>query len=144
MLKKIPQTDHLVLCPNEEPPPAELPGRLLFQDLAEGTVYQVRSRRGQASIVVLRDGAPRAFDARCPHMGADLTKATCVGADNRIQCPWHGYRFGGDTGVIVENPNEEAMKVIRIASPNFDQDLKPPFKLRDYDVEVVDGWVYVK
>ena len=144
MLKNSLEGKPPLLCPNEEPPPADLPSRLTIGDLKEGVVYPIQTARGQSAIVVLRDGVLRAFDARCPHMGADLTKAVCVGPDNRISCPWHGYRFSSTSGVIVENPNEAAMKVVRVLSPNFDPDLKPPFKLRDYEVEVIAGSVYVK
>ena len=144
MLKKSPDGKRMVLCPNEEPPPAELPACLLMSELGEGVVYPVQTERGPPALVVLRNGVPQAFDAKCPHMGADLTKAACVGSDNLISCPWHGYRFSTETGVIVENPNEAAMRVVRVASLNFDPDLKPPFKLRDCEVEVRDGSIYVK
>lgn len=144
MLKSVPGGKRPVLCPNAEPQPTELPAHLSLSSLREGVVYSVRTEHGPPAIVVLRSGVPFAFEAKCPHMGADLTQATCVGPDNRISCPWHGYRFNAETGVVVENPNEAAMRVVRVASPNFDPDLKPPFKLRDCAIEIRDGLVYVK
>ncbi len=41
-----------------------------------------------------RNGSPVAMDARCWHMGADLSGGTLEG--DAIQCPFHGWRFGAD------------------------------------------------
>ena len=144
MLRKNSNSGRMVLCPNEEPPAAQLPDRLMMQNLKEGVVYPIRTRQGQSAIVVLRHGKAFAYDAKCPHMGADLTVAHCVGRENYISCPWHGYQFNGETGVIAGNPNEAAMRAVRVASPNFDPDMKPPFKLRDLEIEIRDDWLYAK
>ena len=47
-------------------------------------------------------GKARVFDAHCPHLGAHLGIGGKVMGDT-IQCPFHGWRFGGD-GRCVEIP----------------------------------------
>src|SRR3954469_23480203 len=46
--------------------------------------------------VTFRDPAGRAvtLDARCSHMGADLSRGAVKGG--RIRCPLHGWEYGGD------------------------------------------------
>jgi len=47
-------------------------------------------------LAVFRDaqGRPRALDAFCPHMGADLANGSVDGGG--LRCFFHGWRFGGD------------------------------------------------
>ena len=52
------------------------------------------------------DGAPRLMDAHCPHLGAHLGVGGRVRGDT-IQCPFHGWRFQGDTGTCVEVPYDD-------------------------------------
>lgn len=144
MLKNFPNAKYPVLVANEEPTPATLSDRVALSGMKEGRVYPARSRQGFAAIVLLRKGRVFAYEAKCPHMGSDLTVATCVGPEHHVGCPWHGYRFSIETGYVVENPNEPAMKTVRVASPNFDPDMKPPFRLRGLEVEISNGWVQVK
>jgi phenylpropionate dioxygenase-like ring-hydroxylating dioxygenase large terminal subunit len=40
------------------------------------------------------DGAAHVVDPYCPHLGAHLGRGRVVG--NRIDCPFHGWQFGGD------------------------------------------------
>ena len=140
MLKKSSQCERLVLCPTKAV--EDLPERIRLSDLAQGVIKPVRTSRGQVAIVFLRDGKPRAFDARCPHMGSDLRMAACVGGD--IICAWHGYRYDGNTGAFVENPNEKSMKGIRVRSATFDPALKQSYRLREYELEIGAGWISVK
>lgn len=142
MLKTIDSSTRPILCANEEIDDA--PERLLLSDLAEGAIRAVKTARGQTAIIILQDGKPRAFDARCPHMGADLSKATCVGSIGDVVCAWHGYRYSGKTGALIENPNEAILKAIRTPSTHFDPRLRPPHRLREYPLEIRDGWVVVK
>ena len=48
------------------------------------------------------DGAPRLFDAHCPHLGAHLGVGGRL-VDGTLQCPFHGWRFDGD-GRCVSAP----------------------------------------
>ena len=55
---------------------------------------------GNARIALLRIGdTVHAFDARCPHRGADLSQANINGA-GEIICPLHQYRFALKTGDV--------------------------------------------
>lgn len=47
-------------------------------------------------LVLFRDesGSPRALDARCPHLGADLTMGTVE--EGRLRCVFHQWTFSGD------------------------------------------------
>jgi nitrite reductase/ring-hydroxylating ferredoxin subunit len=51
-------------------------------------------------------GAPRLMDAHCPHLGAHLGVGGRVRGET-IQCPFHGWRFHGDTGSCVEVPYDD-------------------------------------
>ena len=56
---------------------------------------------GKHKILILRTGEDyRAFDAVCPHAGADLGKgAFCAG---RVICPWHHATFDAHSGALLE------------------------------------------
>jgi nitrite reductase/ring-hydroxylating ferredoxin subunit len=73
-------------------------------------------------IVVFRgeDGTVRAFDAFCPHMGADLGNGRVVG--NELQCYFHQWQFDG-CGTLVRmgkktrsDPEAKFPKRARLAS----------------------------
>ncbi len=57
----------------------------------------------ERELVAFRDGHGDAhvLDAHCPHMGAHLGGGSV--SDDTLQCPYHGWRFGGD-GTCVEIP----------------------------------------
>ena len=52
------------------------------------------------------DGAPLVVDAYCPHLGAHLAVGGQV-EDDCIRCPFHGWKFDGETGQCVEIPYDE-------------------------------------
>ncbi|MEO7066801.1 MAG: FAD-dependent oxidoreductase [Rhodanobacter sp.] len=56
---------------------------------------------GKHKILIVRTGENyRAFDAVCPHAGADLGKgAFCAG---RVICPWHHATFDAHSGALLE------------------------------------------
>ena len=49
------------------------------------------------------DGAARVVDAHCRHLGAHLAVGGKV-EEGCIRCPFHGWKFDGDTGRCVEIP----------------------------------------
>ncbi len=49
------------------------------------------------------DGSPRVMDAHCPHLGAHLAVGGRVEGDC-IRCPFHAWKFDGDSGNCVEIP----------------------------------------
>lgn len=142
MLRKIPQSTRLVLCSDEGREAHNAPERLPLAELVEGTIRAIKTRRGRIAVVILQEGHPRCYDARCPHMGADLTKAS-VGGKGDVICPWHGYRYDGKSGAFLENPNETIMKGMRVAGRHFDPQLRPAYRLKEYAVEIKDGWIEV-
>jgi phenylpropionate dioxygenase-like ring-hydroxylating dioxygenase large terminal subunit len=50
-----------------------------------------------------KDGEPRVLDAHCPHLGAHLAVGGKVEGDC-IRCPFHGWKFDGDSGACVDIP----------------------------------------
>jgi len=50
-----------------------------------------------------QDGAVRIVDAYCPHLGAHLAYGGRVDGD-AIVCPFHGWRWDGETGACLEIP----------------------------------------
>ena len=58
---------------------------------------------GPRRIAVYRneDGHAHAIDARCPHLGADLTQGTVCG--DGLRCAFHGWTFGPD-GACTKAP----------------------------------------
>ena len=71
--------------------------------------------------VVNDNGTLYAIEADCKHMKASL--ATGKFADRVITCRWHGWQYDLATGACLTN---EA------------------FQLKTYEVEVEDGYVYVR
>jgi nitrite reductase/ring-hydroxylating ferredoxin subunit len=55
-------------------------------------------------------GAPRVMDAHCPHLGAHLAVGGRV-EEECIRCPFHGWKFDGESGRCQEIPYGD-MKVI--------------------------------
>lgn len=49
------------------------------------------------------DGTPRVMDAHCPHLGAHLAVGGRV-EDGCVRCPFHGWKFDGESGECVEIP----------------------------------------
>jgi len=52
------------------------------------------------------DGAPYLLDAYCPHLGAHLGVGGRV-EEGCIRCPFHGWKFDGDSGRCVDVPYDE-------------------------------------
>lgn len=74
------------------------------------------------------DGKAHVFDAYCPHLGAHLGCGGKVEGDS-LRCPFHGWRFSGDSGQCVEVPF--AAKIPARAS------------LRSWPVRELDGLIMV-
>jgi len=53
-------------------------------------------------LVALVDGAVKAYDGVCPHLGGPLLDATIRG--ERITCPWHGYEWSLRSGECFTVP----------------------------------------
>ena len=89
--------------PRPEPPP--IPNgwyaAASTADLAVGDIASVIAVGRELVVYRDGDGVARVADAHCPHLGAHLGGGHIV--DSTIQCPYHGWRFGGD-GQCVDIP----------------------------------------
>jgi nitrite reductase/ring-hydroxylating ferredoxin subunit len=56
------------------------------------------------------DGAPRVMDAHCMHLGAHLAVGGRVEMDC-IRCPFHGWKFDGETGRCTEIPYGDVKRI---------------------------------
>lgn len=116
---------HLVDRPAPPPVPNGWYAAASSSELATGSVLSFIAV--ERELVVFRDssGEAHVVDAHCPHMGAHLGGGHVHG--DLLQCPYHGWRFGGD-GTCVEIPYAEG----RIPSRAC---------VRSYPVEEKDGVV---
>jgi nitrite reductase/ring-hydroxylating ferredoxin subunit len=72
-------------------------------DLAPGEVRALRYFDRDLVLYRTAGGAPRVMDAHCPHLGAHLAVGGRV-EDECLRCPFHGWRFDGESGHCVEIP----------------------------------------
>ncbi len=76
-------------------------------------------KRFGLDLVLWRDptGAARISPATCPHRGASLAGGRIV--DGELECPWHGFRFGGDgacTLMPCEGPDARIPKALNLGA----------------------------
>lgn len=69
--------------------------------LRKGKIKPVRFYGRELVVFRGEDGAVRAMDAYCPHMGAHLGEGNVVG--NEIACMFHGWKFN-DSGECTDIP----------------------------------------
>ncbi|GJD79310.1 pyridine nucleotide-disulfide oxidoreductase [Methylobacterium gregans] len=68
----------------------------------------VEAASGEAKVLFVRDAdGVRAFQAKCPHLGAPLAKGEICGG--RLYCPWHKAAFALTDGGLEEPPALEAL-----------------------------------
>lgn len=68
----------------------------------------VEAASGEAKVLLVRDASGvRAFQAKCPHLGAPLAKGEICGG--RLYCPWHKAAFALSDGGLEEPPALEAL-----------------------------------
>lgn len=56
------------------------------------------------------DGHPRVMDAHCTHLGAHLAVGGRVD-DQCIRCPFHGWKFDGETGKCTDIPYGDVKRI---------------------------------
>jgi phenylpropionate dioxygenase-like ring-hydroxylating dioxygenase large terminal subunit len=83
------------------------------------------------NLVVFRDadGHARVLDRHCIHRGADLAAGKVI--DSAIQCPYHGWRFEGKSGICS-----------RIPSLTNSQQIPPKAEVKSYPVQEKFGHVW--
>jgi nitrite reductase/ring-hydroxylating ferredoxin subunit len=85
----------------------------LSRDLRVGQARTVPLAARKITLFRGEDGRARAFDARCPHLGADLGRGCVVG--NGLRCGFHHWRFAED-GRCVEAPQAGRSQAARAFS----------------------------
>jgi nitrite reductase/ring-hydroxylating ferredoxin subunit len=103
--------------------------------LGEGTMTGL-GIADQKVLLVRIKGEYRAYRAKCPHMGSDLSKGTLE--EGAIVCSWHGSRFDALSG----KEQEWAPKLPGIVV-SLSKIVKPPKDLTSYPVKVEDGQVWI-
>jgi len=104
--------------------------------LAVGAMQRVEVA-GEALLLARLEDGYFATQARCPHLGAQLTRGQLEG--EVIVCPAHGSRFDVRTGKCVGWLGE-LPGVVKSAA----QALSKPKDLTTYPVSVRDGQVWVE
>lgn len=91
---------------------------------------------GGTPVLLARVGdAVYAAGARCPHLGADLSKGTLEGTV--VRCPLHGSRFDLVDGHVIQWTELPAL------ARKVSDALRPEHPLTVFEVEVRDGRVLV-
>lgn len=82
-------------------------------------------------LVLFRDSAGKAvaLDATCPHRGANLAMGRIV--DGEVECPFHGWRFGGDG------------RCTRIPSQPCTFKIPPRAAVRSYELREQQGFLWI-
>jgi phenylpropionate dioxygenase-like ring-hydroxylating dioxygenase large terminal subunit len=73
------------------------------RDLAEADVQRKRYFGRELVLFRGRSGRPYVLDAYCPHLGAHLAEGGRVVGES-VRCPFHGWRYEGESGRCVEIP----------------------------------------
>lgn len=71
-------------------------------DYRDGKAHKVRAFDTDLVAYADRAGVIHLLDARCPHMGADLSKGQIVG--DYIDCPAHRWRWNGAGRCVGGSP----------------------------------------
>lgn len=85
------------------------------RDLPIGKVQALRYFGRDLVLFRTEDGKPNLLDAHCPHVGAHLGHGGKV-RGNTIQCPFHGWRIGGDGACVAIPYNEKIPAAARTRS----------------------------
>ncbi|QEE41418.1 MULTISPECIES: FAD-dependent oxidoreductase [unclassified Methylobacterium] len=69
---------------------------------------KAEGKAGEDAVLFVRDAdGVRAFQAKCPHLGAPLAKGEICGS--RLYCPWHKAAFAIADGSVEEPPALESL-----------------------------------
>jgi nitrite reductase/ring-hydroxylating ferredoxin subunit len=74
-----------------------------IKDLAIGEVKRLRYFDEELVLFRARSGAAKVLSAYCSHLGAHLAEGGRVIGES-LRCPFHAWRYDGDTGACVEIP----------------------------------------
>jgi aminopyrrolnitrin oxygenase len=71
----------------------------LSRDVRAGQVISTDFSNRKLAVYRGRDGETHVLDARCPHLGADLSKGDVIGIN--LRCPFHHWTFAADGQCIA-------------------------------------------
>ncbi|CAK8673804.1 unnamed protein product [Clavelina lepadiformis] len=74
------------------------------RSLEKGRVKSVYVFGTQLAVFRNKRGTVRIVDAYCPHLGANLAVGGKVVNSDCLECPFHGWKFSGETGKLVDVP----------------------------------------
>jgi 3-phenylpropionate/trans-cinnamate dioxygenase ferredoxin component len=103
-------------------------------DLSEGTMKKVNIR-DHAILLARIKGRYYAVDARCPHLGGDLSEGTLH--DTTLTCPMHHSQFDLRDGHVIRWTDLSGIR-LTIASQQ-----KPPKSLKQYPVLVKGDKIFI-
>ena len=72
-------------------------------ELEPGQVRPIQAFGKELVLFRTESGAARLLDAHCPHMGAHLGHGGKVAGES-VVCPFHAWKFDGETGACTEIP----------------------------------------
>ncbi len=101
-------------------------------DLGPGDVRALHYFDRDLVVYRAADGTPRVLDAHCPHLGAHLAVGGRVEGEC-LRCPFHGWKFDGESGRCVEIPYGE---ITRIPPPG-PRPLLPDARAQPHDLGLV-------
>lgn len=82
--------------------------RLALDAIPLGGKAEGKGAAGEDAVLFVRDAdGVRAFQAKCPHLGAPLAKGEICGG--RLYCPWHKAAFALADGGLEEPPALESL-----------------------------------
>lgn len=80
-------------------------------ELVAGEARHVRVEERTLLLVRLADGALRAFDARCPHLGCPVLWSKEL---QQIDCPCHGAAFDPEDGSVRKGPPPRGLQPLAV------------------------------
>jgi nitrite reductase/ring-hydroxylating ferredoxin subunit len=116
---------------------------MALSEIREGVLNVKVLKNGKKALVVKHGGEIKVFHEVCPHLGADLSEGWYCEKSNTLRCKWHGYLFSASDGTFLENPNENFMRLIRVASEHFKPEKTPKYRLGVIPSNVRDGRLYI-
>nr|NP_001265912.1 cholesterol 7-desaturase nvd 2 [Ciona intestinalis]BAK39962.1 Neverland [Ciona intestinalis] len=72
--------------------------------IEKGQVKSIYFFGEQLALFRNKRGLLRALDAYCPHLGANMAAGGKVVNSDCLECPFHGWKFSGETGKLVDVP----------------------------------------
>ena len=79
-------------------------------EIGPGEVHALHAFDRDLVLYRAADGTPHVLDAHCPHLGAHLAVGGRV-EEGCLRCPFHGWKFDGESGECVEIPYGDVKRI---------------------------------